>query len=65
MAKGRTYGTRQWSPDEIKTLKKEYPNKKTEDLAEEMGRSLDSLKAKASSMGMKKSKKYMKSIGRA
>jgi DNA-directed RNA polymerase specialized sigma24 family protein len=53
-----------WSKSEIALLKKLFPNNSTAEVAERLGRSLDTVKKKASRMGLKKSKKYMKSLGR-
>jgi len=53
-----------WSRSEIALLRKLFPNNSTTKVAERLGRSLDTVKKKASRMGLKKSKKYMKSLGR-
>ena len=53
-----------WSKSEIALLKKQFPNNPTAKIAEKLGRSLDTVKKKASRMGLKKSKKYLKSLGR-
>ena len=50
-------------PD-IKTLKKLFPNNPTADVASQLGRPTEAVKKKASRMGLRKSKKYMKSLGR-
>ena len=54
-----------WSKDEVKTLKKLYPRQSTAEVAEELNRTVGSVQAKASSLGLTKTKKYLKSIGRA
>jgi DNA-directed RNA polymerase specialized sigma24 family protein len=53
-----------WSKGEIALLKKQFPNNPTAKIAEKLGRSLDTVKKKASRMGLKKSKKYLKTLGR-
>lgn len=54
-----------WSSDEIKLLKKLFLNASTREVAGELGRSAKSVEQKASKIGLKKSKKHLKSIGRA
>jgi len=56
---------KKWSNDELKQLRRIYPNTPTADVCKELGRSIWSVKCKASSMGLTKTKKYLKSIGRA
>jgi hypothetical protein len=53
-----------WSKSEVALLRKVFPNNPTAKVAKRLGRSLDTVKKKASRMGLKKSKKYMKSLGR-
>jgi len=53
-----------WSKSEVALLRKLFPNNPTAKIAARLGRSLDTVKKKASRMGLKKSKKYMKSLGR-
>ena len=53
-----------WSKSEVALLKKLFPNNSTATVAAKLGRSRDTVKKKASRMGLKKSKKYMKSLGR-
>jgi hypothetical protein len=53
-----------WSKSEVALLKKLLPNNSTAMVASKLGRSLDTVKKKASRMGLKKSKKYLKSLGR-
>ncbi len=65
MAKKKKLVTGLWSKDEVKQLKKLYVNGRTQDVADQLGRSLRSVMGKADKMGLKKSKKYLKSIGRA
>jgi hypothetical protein len=54
-----------WTPEEIKKLKKLFRSNPTSEIAGELGRNTDAVKKKASRMGLKKSKTYMKSLGRA
>ena len=58
-----TQGT--WSKEDVKLLKKEFPNTATSEVAAKLGRATDAVKKKASRMGLRKSKKYMKSLGRS
>ncbi|KPK44591.1 MAG: hypothetical protein AMJ65_02605 [Phycisphaerae bacterium SG8_4] len=54
-----------WSKSDLSTLKKLFPNNATAKIAAKLGRPTDAVKKKASRMGLRKSKKYMKSLGRA
>ena len=54
-----------WSKSEVSLLKKLFPNNPTAKVAAVLGRSTETVKKKASRMGLKKSKKYLKSLGRA
>ncbi len=54
-----------WSKSEVSLLKKLFPNSPTAKVAAKLGRPVESVKKKASRMGLKKTKKYMKSLGRA
>jgi hypothetical protein len=65
MAKKKKLVTGLWSKDEVKQLKKLYVNGRTQDVADQLGRSLRSVMGKADKMGLRKSKKYLKSLGRA
>jgi hypothetical protein len=56
---------RKWTKDDLKQLKKEFPNHSTPYVAHLLNRSIDAVKAKASQLGLKKTKKYLKTIGRA
>jgi hypothetical protein len=64
MAKKRT-PRGQWSKGDISMLKKLFPASATSKIAKKMGRKTDAVKKKASRMGLKKSKAYLKRIGRA
>ena len=65
MAKKKKLATALWSKDEVKLLKKLFPNRRTQEVADQLGRSLRSVKGKSQAMGLKKSKKYLKTLGRA
>ena len=54
-----------WSKSEVSLLKKLFPSNPTAKVAAKLGRSTETVKKKASRMGLKKSKKYLKSLGRA
>jgi len=54
-----------WTTADVKKLKKLYSSNLTADVAKELGRGTDAVKKKASRMGLGKTKKYLKSIGRA
>ena len=53
-----------WSKNEVALLRKLFPGNPTAKVATRLGRSLDTVKKKASRMGLKKTKKYLKSLGR-
>ncbi len=53
-----------WSKNDLKELKKLFPNRPTAEVAQELGRPTEAVKKKASRMGLKKSPRYMKSLGR-
>jgi len=65
MAKRKKTAKSLWSKDEVKQLKKLYPNKRTQEIAERLGRSFKSVQMKASKMGLRKSKRHLKSLRRA
>jgi len=54
-----------WSKSEIALLRKLFPDNPTAKIAAKLGRSLDTVKKKASRIGLKKTKKYLKSLGRS
>lgn len=54
-----------WSKDDVKLLKKLFANRATQEVADQLGRSFQSVKSKTYKMRIKKSKKYLKSVGRA
>ena len=54
-----------WSKSELNQLKKLFPNNPTAKISSLLGRPNDAVKKKASRMGLRKSKRYMKTLGRA
>ena len=54
-----------WSKDDIRQLRKLFPSHATADVASNLGRPTEAVKKKASRMGLKKSKRYMKTLGRS
>ena len=54
-----------WSKADVNLLKKLFPANPTSKIAKNLGRKTDAVKKKASRMGLRKSKRYLKSIGRA
>jgi hypothetical protein len=54
-----------WSKSDLSQLKKLFSNNPTAAIAAKLGRPTDAVKKKASRMGLRKSKKYMKSLGRS
>ena len=53
-----------WSKDEVKLLKKMFRSTSTKEVAEKLGRDVNSVQNKARALGLKKTKKYLKSIGK-
>lgn len=51
-----------WSKDEVKLLKQTFRNTITREVAEKLGRSLPSVQAKATELGLRKTKKHLKSM---
>jgi len=54
-----------WSKSEVRLLEKLFSNNPTGQVAAKLGRSIDTVKKKASRMGLRKSRRYLKSLGRA
>ena len=54
-----------WSDADVALLKKLFPSNPTAKIAKQLKRKTDAVKKKASRMGLRKSKRYLKSIGRA
>ncbi len=57
--------SRVWSTKDVNLLKKLFGTNPTSGIAKKLGRNTDAVKKKASRMGLKKSRRYLKSIGRA
>jgi len=55
----------QWTTRDINLLKRMFRNTSTSKIAAKLRRKTDAVKKKASRMGLKKDKRYLKSIGRA
>jgi hypothetical protein len=53
-----------WSKKELNLLTKLFPVTPTAKIAANLGRPTDAVKKKASRMGLCKSKRYLKSLGR-
>jgi len=53
-----------WTTRELNLLRKLFPNNLTAVIAAKLGRPVDAVKKKASRMKLRKSKRYLKSIGR-
>ena len=54
-----------WSKSDIALLKKLFSNNPTAPIAAKLGRPIDAVKKKAARTGLRKSKRYMKTLGRA
>ena len=54
----------EWSKDEVKLLKQMFRSTSTAGVAKKLRRTASSVQAKATKLGLKKTKKYLKSIGR-
>jgi hypothetical protein len=64
MAKRRKSARGTWSTKDLNVLVRNFPGTPTAEIAKKVGRRLDAVKKKASRMGLKKSRRYLKSIGR-
>ncbi|MFA5239016.1 MAG: hypothetical protein WC476_04815 [Phycisphaerae bacterium] len=53
-----------WTTSEINLLKRLFPTNPTSKVAVKLKRKTDAVKKKASRMGLKKSRKYLKSLGK-
>ncbi len=53
-----------WTKADVNLLKKLFPTNPTSKIAAQLGRKTDTVKKKASRMGLRKSKRYMRSLGR-
>ncbi len=54
-----------WTKADLKVLKAMFSNNPTADVAAKLGRPTEAVKKKASRMGLCKTKKYMKTLGRS
>jgi len=54
-----------WTKSDLSLLKKLFPKNPTATIAAKLKRPTDAVKKKASRMGLRKSKKYMKTLGRS
>jgi len=52
-----------WSANDIKRLRKFYRNMTTVQVAKKLGRTVTSVQAKAFALGLRKTKKHLKSMG--
>lgn len=64
MVKGKKLIKGTWLKHEVKQLKKVFPHISTKEVAEKLSRAVKSVQAKASKLSLKKTKKYLKSLGR-
>ncbi|MFC1739795.1 hypothetical protein ACFL1G_12225 [Planctomycetota bacterium] len=64
MAKAKKKKIQLWTKKEITTLRKLFPNNSTAKVAGKFGRSVSSVMHKATRLKLKKTKKYLKSIGK-
>ncbi len=62
MARNKIKGA--WTKGDVKELRKLFPNRPTAEVAASLGRPTEAVKKKASRMGLKKSRVYMKGLGR-
>lgn len=65
MAKKKKLVTGIFSKNELKVLKKLFRNTSTKEVAAKLNRKPKSVEARASNMGLKKTKKHLKSMGLA
>ncbi|MHC4574834.1 MAG: hypothetical protein ACYS76_12020 [Planctomycetota bacterium] len=54
-----------WTKADVNLLKRLFPANPTSKIAARLGRKTDAVKKKASRMGLKKSRQYLKKLGRA
>ena len=65
MAKKKKLVTGVFSTNEVKVLKKMFSSTSTKKVAAKLNRKMKSVEVKASKLGLKKTKKYLKSVGLA
>lgn len=56
---------KEWTKAEIKYLRKAFRSMRTADVAKSMKRTVPSVRQKAFILGLKKTKKHLRSLGRA
>jgi len=61
----RKFTRKRWSSEEIRRLRKLYRNMRTADVAKKMRRTVSSVQYKAFVLGLKKTRKHLRSIRRA
>lgn len=54
----------EWTKDEVKMLRKLFGNRSNETVANMLNRSIKAVERKASRLGLRKTKKYMRSLGK-
>jgi len=64
MAKKKKAVKKLWARSDIKLLKKLFSNTPTAQIAAKLGRATDAVKKKASRMKLRKSRRYLRSLGR-
>ncbi|MHC4133150.1 MAG: hypothetical protein ACYSSP_13065 [Planctomycetota bacterium] len=64
MSKRKKLVKGEWLKHEVELLKKKFPHISTKEVAEKLSRAVKSVQAKASKLNLKKTKKYLKSLGR-
>ena len=62
MTRTQTKGS--WTRGDVTQLKKLFSDRPTAQVAAQLGRPTEAVKKKASRMGLRKSRRYMKSLGR-
>ena len=55
----------EWSKDEVKLLKQVFRSTSTAEVARKLNRKAAGVQSKATALGLRKTKKYLKSIGKA
>jgi len=55
----------EWGKDDIKNLKRWFPHNPTKQVAADLGRPTEAVKKRASRLGLRKSRKRMRELGKA
>lgn len=55
---------RTWTKEEVRNLKKIFRNASNKDVARHLNRTVDSVEIKARRLGLHKTKKYLRTLGR-